>query len=157
MVSKTIVLNAMKSQGRADALDLRARAANMTSTEIIAEEEKIPLFDPNKDYSSWAIGSPVAEIINNERYIFTLITPHNASHYPGNTPSNTRALWSLRHTQDPAKARPYIAPLGTSGMYMIGDVCTDPNMENLTVVYRSKVDNNVYAPSEYMDNWEIVE
>lgn len=157
MVSKTIVLNAMKAQGKADALDLRSRAANMTSTEIIAEEEKIPMFDRTKDYSGWAIGAPVAEIVNGERYIFTLITPHNASHYPNSTPSNTRALWSLRHTQDPTKARAYIAPLGTSGLYMTGDVCTDPNADSPKTIYRSKVDNNAYAPSEYMANWEIVE
>lgn len=157
MKNQDLILNVIYAQGKADALSLRNRAANMDGTGIIAEEEKIPMFDPEKDYTEWTIGAPVYDIIDNEKQVFTLLIPHNASHYPNVRPNNNRTLWSITHTKDANKAKPYIAPSGVSGMYMIDEVCTDPNAENNNAVYRSVVDNNVYAPSEYAPNWVLVE
>ena len=163
MTNQQLILKMIYEQGRNDALNLRGRSADMDGTAIIAEEDKIPMFNPEKDYTSWAAGSPVYDMLEGEKQVFTLLIPHNASHYPGVRPNNNATLWSIKHTKDPAKAKAYLAPNGTSGMYMKGEVCTDPNAEvseefrGETVIYRSKVDNNVYAPSEYMANWEIVE
>lgn len=150
MNSKEIVLNAMRSQGRADALDLRNRAADMDGTAIIAEEEKIPLFDGQKDYSSWKVGAPVAEIIDGERQIFTLLQPYNAAHYTG-TPSTLTAIWSIRHTKDPKKAKPWLAPNGTSGLYMKDECCTENGK-----IWSSAQDNNAYSPSAYPLYWNEV-
>lgn len=157
MNNKELILNVMYAQGIADALNLRSRAKDMDGTAIIAEESKIPMFDGTKDYSSWAVGSPVYEIVNGEKQVFTLITPYNASYYPTSTPSNTPSLWSIRHTKDPERAKAWLASNGTSGLYMKDEVCVDPNMEDATAVYRSIVDNNAYAPSAYINNWEKVE
>ena len=115
-MTKEEILALMKEKGKADALDLRSRAKDLDGTALIAEESKIPQFDPTKDYSTWAVGSPVYEIVDGERQVFTLITPHNASYYPGSTPSNTRALWSLKHAKDAAKAKPWVAP--SSGAFL---------------------------------------
>lgn len=135
-------------RGRADALGLRARSSEMDGTGLIAEERKAPIFDPQKDYSEWPVGSPVREMVEDEYQVFSLLQPHNASHYTG-TPSTLRALWSLCHTKDPKKAKPYVAPLGTSGMYMTDECCTENGH-----VYRHLVDHGVYSPSEYPQNWE---
>lgn len=153
-MTKDEILAHMKAKGKADALDLRSRAKDLDGTAIIAEEPKIPQFDPTKDYSTWAVGSPVWEKIDGERQVFTLITPHNASYYPGSTPSNTRALWSLKHTKDAAKAKPWVAPLGTSGLYMVDEVC-----KHSAKLWRSKQDNNPYEPgvTGTEDFWEVVE
>lgn len=152
MNSKEIVLNAMRSQGRADALDLRNRAADMDGTAIIAEEEKIPQFDSQKDYSSWKVGAPVYEIIDGEHQIFTLIQPYNAANYSG-TPSTLPAIWSIRHTKDPKKAKPWLAPNGTSGLYMKDECCTENGK-----TWRSAQDNNAFSPSAYPLYWnEITE
>lgn len=140
-MTKAEILALMKEKGKSDALDLRSRAKDLDGTAIIAEESKIPRFDPEKDYSSWAVGSPVWEEVDGERQVFGLIQPHNASHYPGSTPSNTRALWSLKHTKDAAKAKPWVAPLGTSGMYMTDEVCKYSDK-----LWKSKRDNNPYEP-----------
>ena len=147
------ILSRMKEQGRSDALNLRARAKDLDGTAIIAEESKVPRFDPEKDYSDWAVGSPVWEEVDGERQVFGLLQPHNASYYPGSTPSNTRALWSLKHTKDQAKAKPWVAPLGTSGMYMTDEVCKYSDK-----LWRSKQDNNPYEPGAIgTDNfWEVV-
>lgn len=140
-MTKEEILAHMKAKGKADALDLRSRAKDLDGTAIIAEEEKIPQFDPYKDYSGWAVGSPVYVIVDGERQVFTLIQPHNAANYPGSTPSNTRALWSLKHTKDAAKAKPWVAPLGTSGMYDTDEVCTHSGH-----IWKSTQDNNPYEP-----------
>ena len=161
MTSKEIVLNIMRNEGRtqgiADALDLRSRAIDMDATAIIAEGNKVPLFVPGKDYSAWPKGSPVAEIVDGEVQIFTMITPVNTAHYPNITPNTERSLFSLCHSKDPNNAKPFVAPLGTSGLYSKDECCTDPNFEDPTQVFISKVDNNAYRPSEYMQNWEKYE
>lgn len=150
-MTKDELLILMREKGRSDALDLRARAKEMDGTAIIAEEEKIPQFDGAKDYSACPIGSPVWEEVDGERQIFTLLQPHNASYYPGSTPSNTRSLWSLAHTKDAARAKPWVAPLGTSGLYMLDEVCTQGGK-----VWRSIVENNAYSPEQYAPNWTEV-
>lgn len=146
MNSKETILTVMRAQGAADALDLRSRAGDMDGTAIIREEEKTPQFDPEKDYSSWPAGAPVQD----EDQVWTLIQPHNAKNYEGR-PSTLRALWGLCHTKDPARAKPYQAPNGTSGMYMTGECCVDGG-----VVYRCLTDNTVHSPTDYPQAWEMV-
>ena len=152
-MTKAEMLALMKEKGKADALDLRSRAKNLDGTALIAEETKIPQFDGNKDYSSFPVGSPVWEEIDGERQVFGLITPHNAAHYPGSTPSNTRALWSLKHTKDAEKAKAWVAPLGTSGLYMKDEVCKHSDK-----IWRSKQDNNPYEPGVTGTEsfWEVI-
>ena len=147
------ILALMKEKGKSDALDLRSRAKNLDGTALIAEETKIPQFDGNKDYSSFPVGSPVWEQIDGERQVFGLIQPHNAANYPGSTPLNTRALWSLKHTKDAERAKAWIAPLGTSGMYMKDEVCKHSDK-----IWRSKQDNNPYEPGVTGTEsfWEVI-
>ena len=90
---------------------------------------------------------------NNKRgelQIFGMIVPVNTAHYPGITPNTERSLYSLMHTKNPAKAKAWVAPLGTSGLYMLDECCKVDN-----VVYRSIVDNNAYSPADYAANWEV--
>lgn len=134
---------AMRAKGAADAADLREKASALDGTAIIAQEEAIPQYDGEKDYSLWPAGAPVWEEVDGERQVFTLITPHNAAHYPGALPSNTPALWSITHTKDPAAAKPYTAPNGTSGLWMSGEVCIKDGH-----LWKSAQDNNPYPPGE---------
>ncbi len=151
MTSKNIIITAHRSMGRTDALDLRRRSGNMTPTQIIAEEAKVPEFNPKADYTQAPAGTPVRELVDGKYQVFTLIQPHNAAHYPGSTPSNTRSLWSLAHTKDPAYAKPWVAPLGTSGLYMEGECCTQGGK-----TWRSVTDNNAYSPEQYAAYWAEV-
>ena len=136
MMTKETSLEIMRAQGKADSLNLRERAPSMTGTEFIAEEHKIPDFDPTKDYTKWATGSPVAD----DGQVWILIQPYNAAHYSGR-PSELRALWGLAHTKDPAKAKPWVEPYGVSGLYMVDEVCIYEGH-----IYRNKQDNNQYPP-----------
>lgn len=143
-----VMIEAFRSLGRADALALRTEAANLTGTEIIAREHAAPAFDPNKDYSGFPVGSPVTD----EGQVWLLLQPHNAAHYTGR-PSTLRALWGLAHTKDPAKAKPWVDPYGTSGMYMSGECYKDEN----GAVHRCINDNTVHTAEALPSAWETVE
>lgn len=136
-----------RSLGRSDALKLREEAASLTETEIINREVSVPAFDPTKDYSTWPVGSPVQD----GGQVWLLIQPYNAAHY-AQRPAELRALWGLAHTTNPAKAKPWVDPYGTSGMYMKDECYMDEN----GVVWRC-LDNNVVYPAFVLpDKWEKV-
>jgi hypothetical protein len=151
MMTKETSLEIMRAQGKADSLNLRERSPSMTGTEIIAEEHKIPDFDPTKDYTTWKPGSPVTD----DGQVWLLIQPYNAAHHP-QKPAELRAHWGLAHTKDPAKAKPWVAPYGVSGLYMVDEVCIHPNKDGVLHIYRNKHDNNEYAPEtlNVEDRWE---
>lgn len=146
-MTKAEAMIKMKEKGADDALNLRGRAGTMDGTAIIAEESKVPDFDAQKDYSACPAGTPVAD----EGQVWTLITPHNAANYQGR-PSTLRALWGLCHTKDSSKAKAWVAPLGTSGMYMTGECYKDADGK----VYRCKQDNCVYDVAALPSAWEEV-
>ena len=150
-MNSDFILSTMYERGRADALGLAGRASEMDGTAIIAEEEKVPLFVWGTDYSGCPAGAPIAEIIEGERQIFTMIVPVNTSHYPGITPNTKRSLYSLRHTKDPAKAKAFVEPYGTSGMYELDECCTEGGY-----VWRNLYEDNIFPPSALPDRWENV-
>lgn len=136
-----------KAQGKLDALDLAGRAAEMDGTSIIAEENHIPAFNPNTDYSKVPVGAPVAD----EGQVWLLLQQHNAAHQTGR-PSTLRALWGLAHTKDPAKAKAWVDAYGTSGMYMTDECYKDAEGN----VYRALQDNLVYDAVALPSAWELV-
>lgn len=148
MTEKEFVLDTLKSLGVTGARELRTAAKDMTGTEIIAREGYAPDFDPQKDYSDFPVGAPVAD----EGQVWTLITPHNAAHYDYEHPSEQRALWALCHTTDPKRAKPWVDAYGTSGMYMLGECYRDGD-----TVYRAKQNNLVHDAVALPSAWEIVE
>lgn len=137
-----------RSLGRADALRLREEASGLTGTQIIDREFSAPAFDPQKDYSGWPAGAPVTD----EGQVWLLIQPHNAAHYTGR-PFMLRALWGLAHTTNPEKAKPWVDPYGTSGMYMTGECYKDKG----GAVWRCKQDDTVYPADIWPDGWEAAE
>ena len=141
------LLEAMRSLGRADALALRAKAKDMTGTEIIAGEHAVPAWDSTKDYSDWPVGAPVAD----EGQVWTLLQPHNAADYEGR-PSTMRALWALTHTTDPKRAKPWVEPYGTSGMYMAGECYRDAE----GAVWQCSQDNTVHDAAVLPEAWTEV-
>lgn len=149
MNSKELVLQVHRDMGRADALNLANRAVSMDGTAIIEEEQKVPLFVSGADYSACPIGAPIAEIVDGEVQIFTMITPVNTAHYPGITPNTERSLYSLCHTTNPKKAKPFVDPRGTSGMYNLDECCTENGH-----VWRNLHQDNVYRPSALPERWE---
>lgn len=146
-MTKSELANALKAQGGFDATALRAEAAagEITDTEIIDRERAIPDFE-FKDYSHYAIGAPVRD----NGQVYGLLQPYNASLYP-QRPSELPALWGLKHTKNPEKAKPYVPPMGISGLYMKDECCIFEG-----TVYRCLNDNNPYSPVDYPAWWEDI-
>lgn len=137
-----------RSIGRSDALKLRNEAAYMTGTQIIDREVSVPAWRSEADYSTWPAGAPVAD----DGQVWLLLQPHNAAHY-GQRPAELRALWGLAHTTNPARAKPWADPLGTSGMYMKGECYRDEDGKT----WRCLEDNTVHSAAAYPAGWEIVQ
>lgn len=132
----------MRRQGRADALDLASRAPQMDGTAIIAEEEKVPAWSESAVYTAAQVGYPVQD----NGQVYTIQMPHTPAHNPGSRPADLRAIYSLLHTTDPARAKPWMPSYGTSGLYKLNEVCTYPNVESVTHVFRNLWDNNEFPP-----------
>lgn len=150
-MTKNEILATIEEKGTADALELRAEAAagTVTDTEIIDREDAVPEWDAGRDYTGCPVGTPVTY----GGQVYGLNIPHNAAHYPNDNPGNNRTLWGLKHTTNPYKAKPYVQSEGTSGMYMTGECCTDPEAEDPTQVYIANRDNVDRPPHEYADYW----
>lgn len=133
--------------GRANALALREAAKEMTGTQIIDKEFDAPLFNPKTDYTQCPISTPVRD----DGQIWLLLQPHNASHYSGR-PASLRALWGLAHTTNPHKAKAWVDPYGTSGMYMKDECYKDAD----GIIYRCLADNMIYTAAAYPQGWEVV-
>lgn len=148
MDAKKLVLEVLRDLGAREARELRADAAELDGTAIIARERAIPAWDKQQDYTSWPAGAPVAD----EGQVWTLIIPHNAASYQGR-PSALRSLWGVCHTTDPAKAKVWVAPYGTSGMYMTGECYKADD----GIVYRCKQDNCIQDATAMPNYWEKAE
>ena len=147
MDSKTLVLEVLRDLGQRQAAELRTGAADMSGTEIIALERAVPAWSHEQDYTGWPAGAPVTD----EGQVWLLIQPHNAVNYEGR-PATLRALWGLAHTTDPNRAKAWVEPLGTSGMYMQGECYRAAD----GTVYRCLQDNCVWDAAGLPSAWEAV-
>ena len=149
MTQKDIVLDAMRRQGQALALDLQDRAADMTGTELYAEDSYIPDFAAAKAAKNMLARPAGFACQSTAGRVVRLLQPYDSDIYSAE-PEELPAQWGFVWSTDPAKALPFMA-LATSP-YMTGDCCTEDGQ-----VYRSKIDHNVHAPSAYPQGWEQIE
>jgi len=145
MTAKNRVLHRERERGRAAALGLAARAPEMDGTALIAEQGHIPAWRENAVYTANHVGFPVQD----GNQVYTILQPHAPANNRGVRPADLPAIYSIKHTTDPKKAKPYMAPNGTSGVYMTDDCAVEDGH-----VYQSTIDNNVWAPSSYPAGWE---
>lgn len=143
------ILNAMRTAGAADASAIAAKSVSgeADGTALIAAEEQIPTWR-QRDYTNVPIGTPYKYADQ----VYKLWQAHDATNQPDWTPDKAVSLWDICHTTDPAKAKPYVTPQGTRGMYQTGDVCTEGGK-----LYRSTMENNVWEPSAYPQGWKEID
>lgn len=140
--SREYVLDTMRRYGETQARELQSRAGTMTGTELYAEEGYLPDFDATKQYLNYTAGYVCLSAAGRA---VKLLQPYDSTVYTGQ-PEDYPSLWGFYWSTDPAKALPFIA-LSTSP-YMIGDCCTEGGH-----VWRSTIDNNVWAQSAYPTGW----
>ena len=145
MTSRERVLKREYDRGRMAAMEVQERSPDMNGTELYAVDDRIPQFKEavkNQNMLTRKVGfvckssaDRVVRLIQN--YDSTIYTQE-----PEELPAQYGFVWS----DDPAKALPFVA-ISTSP-YMKGNCCAEND-----VVYRSKIDNNVHAPSAYPQGW----
>lgn len=154
MTSKEFVAEALRDIGKQKALNLRAKvvANEVDDTSLIEQEELVPNWKAI-DYSNFEIGTPVRDPSDGTGQVYKLLQKHDATGHDDWNPAAAVSLWDIVHTKDPAKAKPYVEPQGTRGMYMKDDVMVWTN----GMVYKSTIDNNVYTPEVRGSYWSVVE
>lgn len=147
----------MYQEGRRQALALQERATAMTGTEINAEDDKIPSFRAAVKATNMLerkAGQTDGFVCKSSAgRVVRLIQHYDSTTYlhadgtpwePEELPAQYRFVWS----QDPAKAKPFIA-LSTS-YYNKGDCC----LNKAGQPRRSKIDVNTFDPDVNPQFWE---
>ena len=150
MTNKDFVLQTMQQAGLSQAQALQERSPGMTGTELYAAEDYIPDFQAAKALKNM-LERPAGQengfvCRSTAGRVVRLIQAYDSNTYP-QEPEELPAQWRFVWSTDPEKALPFIA-LSTSP-YNTGECCTENGH-----VYRSKIDNNVWAPSGYPQGWE---
>ena len=148
-MTKSEVLALAKRIGAEDSANLQARASTMDGAALIAEEAKIISFEAAKRN---------ANMLTRERgfvcayggQVYQLDQPYDSDTYSG-TPDTLPAQWSLKHTKDPERAKPFVDYNISRSKYMTGDCCVYEDK-----VWRSTIDDNVWTPTAYPQGWASV-
>lgn len=146
MTDKEFVLEALKSIGLARAEALQEKAGAMTGTELNAQADFLPDFQAAKAQKNM-LDRPVGFVCRSTAgRAVKLLQPYDSDTYP-QEPEELDAQWGFVWSTDPKKALPFIEK--ATSPYNTGECCTETGR-----VYRSKMDNNVWAPSAYEQGWE---
>lgn len=149
MITQNQRIEIMHSAGIAAALLLQDEAPKLDGTALNERAQDIPSFVAAKATKNM-LDRPIGFVCKSSAgRVVKLIQPYDSNIYPGE-PETLPAQWGFQWSKDPAHALPFVA-LATSP-FMTGDCCIDGGK-----VYRSKLDNNVVAPSEYPAGWEEAE
>lgn len=148
MTNKEFVLETMKRSGKLAAQAVQTRSSEMTGTELNAESNYIPDFTAACKKMNM-LNRPVGFVCKSSAgRVVKLLQVYDSNVYT-QEPEELPAQWGFVWSDDPAHALPFVA-ISTSP-YMKGNCCTEND-----VVYRSKIDNNVHAPSAYPSGWGVV-
>ena len=149
MISEAQTRIIMYEEGRRQALALQEKSGTMTGTELNAQDETIPEFKAAKETKNMLERQIGFVCKSTEGRVVKLVQPYDSNIFVAE-PEELSAQWGFVWSNDPAKAKPFVE-IATSP-YMIGNCCSENG-----VVYRSKIDNNIWSPSSYPDAWESVE
>lgn len=138
----------MYDQGRANAMALQDKAADMTGTELYAQDGDIPTFAAAVKNSNMLDRSAGFVCLSPAGRVVRLVQPYDSTIYT-QEPEDLPAQWGFAWSTDPDKALPFVA-IATSP-YNKGDCCTEAGK-----TWRSTIDNNVWSPAAYPQGWEEV-
>lgn len=145
------IKRAMRSQGRADALDLQERSPNLTGTELNAEDDKIPAFRAAvaaKNMMERTAGQKDGFVCRSTAgRVVRLIQNYDSDIFTGE-PEELKSQFRFVWSTDPAKAKPFIA--SSTSYYNTGDCCLNKAEEPR----RSRIDVNTFDPDVSPEFWE---
>lgn len=147
--NKEYVLETLRGVGLTMATNLQIEADTMTGTELYDRENYIPDFAEaikKKNMLERDIGFTC---LSSAGRVVRLLQKYDSTIYTAE-PEELPSLWGFKWSTNPDHALPFVA-ISTSP-YMKDEVCSENE-----VVYRSKIDNNVWSPTEYAQGWEVAE
>lgn len=148
MNNRELVLDTLKRAGKLIAQSVQEKSAEMTGTELNAEDMYIPSFTAACEKMNM-LNRPVGFVCKSSAgRVVKLLQVYDSTIYT-QEPEDLPAQWGFVWSDNPAHAKPFVA-MATSP-YMKGNCCTEG--EN---TFRSLMDNNVHAPSAYPQGWEQV-
>lgn len=124
---------------------LEGDAAGFTDTKLVDLEPFIQLWKPGM----WQVGKAVCY----EGQVYRVLQSHDSTGNEGWTPAAVPALFGVCHTKNPAKAKPWVQPQGTSGVYTLGDCYLGDNGRVWRQIYDG---DNVYDATATPDRWEAI-
>lgn len=148
MTNKEFVLETMKRSGKLAAQSVQTRSSEMNGTELNGEAMYIPDFLAACKKMNMLNRSIGFVCKSSAGRVVKLLQVYDSTIYT-QEPEELPAQWGFVWSDDPAHAKPFVA-LSTSP-YMKGNCCTEND-----VVFRSTIDNNVWAPSAYPQGWENI-
>lgn len=151
MTDKELVLQVLQDYSRDKAAALQKASADMTGTELYAQEQYIPDFAAacaQKNMLERAAGFVCRSTAGR---VVRLLQPYDSTIYTGE-PETLPAQWGFVWSTDPRKVLPFVA-LATSP-YNTGDCCTYPAEDGVDHVYRSGQDGNVWPPRTVNIKWD---
>ena len=148
MTDKEYVLETLKRSGKLAAQAVQERSADMTGTELNAEDMYIPDFTKACEKMNM-LNRPIGFVCKSSAgRVVRLLQVYDSTVYTAE-PEELPAQWGLVWSDNPEHAKEFVA-ISTSP-YMKGNCCIEND-----VVYRSLIDNNVWKPSEHPQGWEVV-
>ena len=131
--------------GRTKAGELREAAPSLSDTEVIDRELFIPEWRPGPQTAGSVVRRSAAD------QVYRVLQSHDSSGNESWAPEQVPALFGVCHTTDPAKAKPWAPPQGTSGAYRLGECYRDSRGQVWRQVYDG---DNVYDAAVLAERWE---
>ena len=152
---REFVLDAMQRIGKTIAQDIQNRSAEMTGTELYAEEDYIPDFQAARAIQNMMTRNAGREngfvCRSTAGRVVRLIQNYDSDERPGE-PETLPAQWGFVWSTDPRKALPFVALADSP--YNTNDCCTYPAEDGVDHVYRSGQDGNVWPPRTVNIKWD---
>ena len=154
MTDKELVLQVLQDYSRDKAAALQKASADMTGTELYAQEQYIPDFQAAKAAQNMMTRQAGREngfvCRSTAGRVCRLLQPYDSTIYTGE-PETLPAQWGFVWSTDPRKALPFVALADSP--YNTGDCCTYPAEDGVDHVYRSGQDGNVWPPRTINIQW----
>lgn len=144
-----LICDTLRQMGKSIAQAVQSAAEGLTGTQLNGKGEYLPEFKAACAVKNM-LDRPVGFVCKSSAgRVVKLLQVYDSTVYT-QEPEELPAQWGFVWSTDPAHALPFVA-ISTSP-YMVGDCCTEGDK-----VWRSKIDNNVWAPSGYPAGWEEAE
>lgn len=151
MTSKDRVLQRERERGRLAAQAVQEASPTMTGTELNAADDRIPRFKEavkHKNMLDRTAGQEDGFVcLSSAGRVVRLIQNYDSDVFTGE-PEDLRAQFRFVWSQDPAKAKPFLA--SSTSYYNKGDCCLNAAGEPR----RSKIDVNTFDPDVSPQFWE---